>query len=275
MKTPRALEGFGMVLGVLVVMFGWAAVAGSVRMRLEVAVLGQQGMTAVLAAGYAKARGFSMRETFSLRWPGGMAMLAAFCASVAMFVLMMGLGPLLLFGLEKIGHDVREQLEPLQKTVEAVGKGGFLSTFFLIACVPGVCEEFLFRGFVFSGFASTFGRWCAVVPVALLFAAMHMSLPQGSAVFFLGIHFGVILVLTRSLYASILAHIVNNGAIVALQSVAPKEMDVMGVPEATPQVLAFCVGAIFVGAALYGPCILWLRWLRKKAKAEIPVLTAI
>jgi membrane protease YdiL (CAAX protease family) len=83
--------------------------------------------------------------------------------------------------------------------------------FVLLACVVApVLEETFFRGFLFQGFASTFGPvWGAVLSSAV-FAAVHWQVSVLIPLFVLGLVLCWVFAKTRSLWTSITLHATFN-----------------------------------------------------------------
>ncbi|RPH94978.1 CPBP family intramembrane metalloprotease [candidate division KSB1 bacterium] len=80
----------------------------------------------------------------------------------------------------------------------------------LVAVLPGVCEEILFRGFLLQSFLPKLGKTGSVIAVGLAFGLMHMDVYKFFSAAFLGILLGIIVLRTGSLFPAILAHMLNN-----------------------------------------------------------------
>jgi membrane protease YdiL (CAAX protease family) len=90
--------------------------------------------------------------------------------------------------------------------------------FFLIAIMP-IAEEIYFRGFLLDKFSSYAGKNIGIVSTAVLFGIAHMS--YGKIYPFLlpilmGIILAYIVIKTKNLYASIIAHIMFNVVVFVL-----------------------------------------------------------
>jgi uncharacterized protein len=84
---------------------------------------------------------------------------------------------------------------------------------FLTTVVAPVCEEFLFRGYIFTAFSNWRGPWLAAVLTGLLFGGVHVgSAPVVDLVPLAALGFGLCLLYraTGSLYPCIAAHCLNN-----------------------------------------------------------------
>ncbi|MDD3962074.1 MAG: CPBP family intramembrane metalloprotease [Bacteroidales bacterium] len=92
---------------------------------------------------------------------------------------------------------------------------GLWVNIFMIALVPAVGEELVFRGVLFR----IFHKWIrnvhgVVVVTALLFSFMHMQFYGFFPRLFLGIMFGYLFVFTRSIWVPMFVHFINNGTAV-------------------------------------------------------------
>lgn len=95
------------------------------------------------------------------------------------------------------------------------GFGNLLLNILVIALVPAVCEEFLFRGVLQQFFL----RWMRNPHIAIISAAAIFSLFHGQFFAFLprfaiGIVLGYLFYYSRSIFVNISAHFLNNAIIV-------------------------------------------------------------
>ncbi len=93
------------------------------------------------------------------------------------------------------------------------------------AWFPAFCEEILFRGTLLPAIASIeilkqSPFWkrggIALLLSSLFFGIFHLSFGKGVMTFFLGLGFGVVVLITRSLWASIFMHATNNTIVLLL-----------------------------------------------------------
>lgn len=106
-------------------------------------------------------------------------------------------------------------------------------TLLLVAILPGVCEEFLFRGFLLHGMRKKFSDVNAIILVGLLFGAFHIDPYRFLPVSLLGILFGYMVIKTGSILTSIVAHSTNN-AIAVFLSYGAKMVEERGIPITPP-----------------------------------------
>ena len=76
--------------------------------------------------------------------------------------------------------------------------------------VGPVIEEIIFRGIIFNDLRAHVNVAAAVVIQAVIFGLFHMNLLQGIYAGMIGLAFGVIYVWTKSIFASMTAHITFN-----------------------------------------------------------------
>jgi len=87
--------------------------------------------------------------------------------------------------------------------------------------VAPVCEEIVFRGYLYPAAKKFAGTWVAGGCTALLFAAAHGNFAALLPLFLFGIVLVVLYEKTGSIWAPIAVHLCFNGATVAVQVLAP------------------------------------------------------
>ena len=97
-----------------------------------------------------------------------------------------------------------------QKVMQSLGLSVFTTAF-----LPGLVEEILFRGVLYSRLRKA-NPIKGILLSALLFGIAHMNFQQFSYAFFLGIVFGCLLEATDSIFATITAHMIFNGSSILL-----------------------------------------------------------
>ena len=85
---------------------------------------------------------------------------------------------------------------------------------FLVAVLPGVFEEFTHRGLLFAGYKKT--KYKFVVLSALLFSLMHQNIVQSGYTFVDGLVMALVMYYTRSIWAPMFMHFLNNAVSVCL-----------------------------------------------------------
>ena len=87
--------------------------------------------------------------------------------------------------------------------------GNLLLDMLLIAILPGVCEELLFRGLIMGAY-ERWGTWRAIWISALLFTGLHGTVAGIPAQLMLGLALGYVTASTGSIYAAMMLHTTYN-----------------------------------------------------------------
>ena len=136
-----------------------------------------------------------------------------------------------------------ESMQNLELAFEPVAEEPLWFLVLVIAVMPAIGEEIMFRGYLFGSLRErTKVRW-AVVISALIFGAFHMSLIKLLPTFLLGAAFASSVASTGSLWVTMILHFLNN----LLSLIAMK------FPEQTGRYLPFLVeekASVAVTAAL-------------------------
>jgi len=104
-----------------------------------------------------------------------------------------------------------------------IARYGFFLPFFVVAVMPGFCEEFLFRGVVYGTYSK--GHPLAGMLVsAAAFGLMHGNFNQMPYAMFLGIVFVLMLEATDSVLVTMFMHFLLNGANVVMMYVTGPEV---------------------------------------------------
>lgn len=99
----------------------------------------------------------------------------------------------------------------------------FIVQLILMAVIPGVVEEFIFRGVIYHSYRKN-GVLGAAVLSALCFGLFHMNFNQFFYAFVLGLVFALLVEATSSLFSSMLAHIAANSYSVIMINLIPRDM---------------------------------------------------
>lgn len=131
-----------------------------------------------------------------------------------------------LSGLENWMKSTEEKAAELTETFLKVETfSGLIFNIFMIAFLPAIGEELLFRGVIqriFTNWTRNFhwGIWIS----AILFSALHMQFYGFIPRMFLGVLFGYLLVWSGSIWLPIVAHFINNAVAVIAMYMIDKGM---------------------------------------------------
>ena len=173
-------------------------------------------------------------------------------------------------GIESWMKTMEESAELLVKKFMKVEHiSGLLFNIFMIAILPALGEELMFRGVIqriFSGWTKNYhwGIWIT----AFLFSAMHMQFYGFLPRMALGAMFGYLLVWTGTMWVPILAHFVNNamgvlGYFLINKKVISGDIEEWGTGSEQIPLLLFSIGSVGL--------LLFLIYRNEQAKTKMPV----
>ncbi|MHC4441195.1 MAG: ABC transporter permease subunit/CPBP intramembrane protease [Planctomycetota bacterium] len=102
----------------------------------------------------------------------------------------------------------------------------------LLAVVPAVSEEWLFRGFYLSGIADSMKKWSSIIMVSVIFGVYHLMIDRIPMTALLGVLLGYICWQSRSLLPAIIVHAMHNAWVMVLIRY-PSLSQQLGIPEGT------------------------------------------
>jgi hypothetical protein len=133
--------------------------------------------------------------------------------------------PVWLSGVENWMKNAEEKAAELTEAfLNVETTGGLIFNIFMVAFLPAIGEELLFRGVIqriFTNWTRNFhwGIWIS----AILFSALHMQFYGFIPRVFLGVLFGYLMVWSGSMWLPIIAHFINNAvAVVAMYMIDKK-----------------------------------------------------
>jgi len=91
------------------------------------------------------------------------------------------------------------------------GISGLFMLFFLVAILPGFCEEVTHRGFLMAGQIKRIGVMNAILFSSIMFGFMHLNIVQAFYAAVLGYIIALATLATRSLWTGVIIHFMNNG----------------------------------------------------------------
>jgi hypothetical protein len=139
--------------------------------------------------------------------------------------------------------SIERIIEPLRQAIEEMTKMLVSSTtpkelafvLIVVAVVPAICEEFLFRGLVQRSFENSFGRKYSVLLTGCIFGAYHLNPFEFVPLALLGMYLGFLAMRANSLWVSVTGHFFNNAvAVVAVYMHIADDAIVTGKPEELP-----------------------------------------
>lgn len=123
----------------------------------------------------------------------------------------------------------------------------------IIAVGPAIGEELVFRGVIGRGLVARWGIVPGVLMTSLMFAAVHFHPAHALAVVPLGIALHLVYLATRSFWAPVLLHFLNNAWATLASKLVPVDANAAGVdrPASPVLLLASMTAVVVLGALLY------------------------
>lgn len=179
-------------------------------------MIGQVLLILVPTVYLVKLRRVSYRECFRLRVPDYKEVVLAIVAVFALQQLLQGYMVLqdaipLPSGLDKLVQQIKDLYEQTYRvllTSESIGE--FMFVVLVVALVPALSEELLFRGLVQSSLAEQLSGLQAAVISGLVFGAYHLNPVAFIPLAGLGVFFGFIVYRSASIIVAVSAHLFNN-----------------------------------------------------------------
>mgnify|MGYP001000214687 CR=1 FL=1 len=158
---------------------------------------------------YLLIKGLPIKSTMRLNKLSIKHSLMIVCITLLMYPIAAMANALFLFILSLLGNLNVPELPTATNTSQ------YILLLVIISLSAGICEEVFFRGFILRGYQKL-GRAKSVIISSILFGIFHFNIYNLLGPIILGIIFGYLVLLTDSLYAGIIGHIVNNGFAVTL-----------------------------------------------------------
>ena len=164
----------------------------------------------------------SLRITLRLNVPARRFALPVLVAAPALAALLVyvqalwakGLGSALPTGGTKAIGEALSAERPLQ----------VLMLVLVVGLVPAVSEELFFRGFLMQVLGTRWRPWIAIALTAGLFAVLHFDLVGMPTYIALGVWFGILALVTDSLFWPVTAHLLHNGLDIIGRNVLPPDV---------------------------------------------------
>ena len=163
--------------------------------------------------------------------------------------------PEFLGGFEQWAEELEDSMKILTDYLtEFDSTGYFILTVFVIAVIPGIGEELLFRGFLQNILRRIFKNdHIAIWIAAILFSAIHFQFYGFIPRMLLGALFGYLYLWTGNLLVPIVAHFINNCVSLVALYIYQKGLTDIDVEstEVLPTMYVLIFSALFVVTLLY------------------------
>ena len=164
-----------------------------------------------------------VRQSLGLHFPQARYWFASILIGLSAWVPARELG-IIQQGLFDLPPSAIESAEMMYETLLSLPRGIMI---LLIAVIPAISEELLFRGFLLQGLRTSIRMWPAIVVSAVIFGIFHFFLFKFIVTASLGVLLGYLCWRSRSIIPSIVAHMLHN-TIVAM-SIYPAFTERIGI----------------------------------------------
>ncbi len=202
---------------------------------------------------YCFVTGLDVNEAAYFRFPSVRGALLAVLVAISMFWMLTAWKPVQDWMFDQFRYSPREDYQDVRRTVEQLKKGGVFFAILTAAVWAPFREEIVFRGMGLAGAFRSWGPWAALFLTSISFGILHETIGRFFITAALGFSFGYIAICTRSVWAAMLAHGINNTMAIYLDR-----------PVTWPLV---ATSAVVVSLAAV------LLWKEKQRREESPTIT--
>ena len=121
-------------------------------------------------------------------------------------------------------------VQSAERLVEALKLLPPATALLILALLPAVCEELLFRGFLLGGLRSSTGKWPAIVASAAVFGVFHFFVFRFAVTAGLGVILAYLCWQSRSILPAMVTHALHN-TLGVLSVIKPEWQRVIGLPD--------------------------------------------
>lgn len=151
--------------------------------------------------------------------------------------------------------------------------GYYMLAIFIIAVLPAITEELLYRGIVLNGLRGL-GKWPAILLSALAFCLMHGNIAQFPYTFLLGMVLGYIMFETANLWLCIIIHFFNNATVLTQMYIAQSgDQDIPKLTDWSAADILMAIGflVLAVGIIILACYLIHLIQKKQQSKKEQPI----
>ena len=135
-----------------------------------------------------------------------------FSLKTFMILLMICIGTFIIsnFTVNLLSNMFPKMIEQYSKFADVLSFDNLPLAVLVIAVLPAIFEELLFRGIIFTSFNKRYNPVVAILVSALIFGIYHMNWIQGINAFIMGLMLAYSYYKSKSLFVPIIFHFINN-----------------------------------------------------------------
>lgn len=212
----------------------------------------QQVLFFALAAGFAWYMKADYKKLFSIKVPKAGAVIGSVFLWLGSYIGMI----LLTIPLSQIFKESAGQFEVMN---DWFAKQPFWAVLLVIGIMPAICEETLFRGFLFGTMKEKWKPVTAIFVSGLIFGIYHMSVIKAITITGLGMSLAYSVYCSGSIFTSVLMHLCNNTIAVVLGRYPEPFQKICPFLFEETLSMPVCAGMILVAVVCIGVGIVLLR----------------
>lgn len=173
------------------------------------------GTPVALAAGIAitlSVRKVSVKQVFPVKCNPKYYLIALMIA----FGMFFSLNWLNGFFIDLIGRETSEQTQKISEFITSLSGAKIIPAILVIALLPAIFEEGLFRGVILNGCEQSMGSIRTIFTVGFCFSLFHGNVEQTIYQFIAGCLFAFVAIRSRSILPCMLMHFLNNALVIIL-----------------------------------------------------------
>ncbi|MCE9530078.1 MAG: CPBP family intramembrane metalloprotease [Planctomycetes bacterium] len=155
--------------------------------------------------------GREWKRKIALRLPCAEHMVLLMIAVPALLMLSITLEP---FVVRYVPSLTKVGLPSVESFIQSTKSWHWSVGVLIIGLGPALGEELWCRGFLGQGLASRYGKWGGVLLASFLFGLIHVEPPQAVMACIFGLIFHLTYLATRSIFAPMLLHFLNNSLVI-------------------------------------------------------------
>jgi sodium transport system permease protein len=208
-RTPTLPQALAMgIFGLMLLFFVGVPMQTREGFLVPGLILTLVGLIAVPPIAYSRLLGCNFKATFRFLKPSPLALLAAALLAVGCLPVVLDLVRQLESWAGPLSPEERKSMVESMEQIRALGPGAIV----VLALLPAICEEIMFRGFVLSGLRRGGGKVGPILVTSLMFAVFHLDPGRLAPTFLVGVVLGVVVVRSGSIFPAMLLHLVYNAS---------------------------------------------------------------
>lgn len=210
-KLPTPFDS-GLIYTVIAILYVYVAkLVGALNFPQEINLLLSQILFFVVPPILlARARGYDIKKTFRLKAPRLTEAALMLVMSPVMVIAGISAGYIGLLSVKGIFGRVY-----LDNSINSLAGNTLLVTLLLMAVLPAICEEFLFRGMIQRGMEKLGMGW-SIFLSGILFGLFHFDFQRLAAQALIGFLSAYVVYRTDSIFNGMILHFMNNGLLLLI-----------------------------------------------------------